>query len=88
MKQNTNLYILSHIIGPGIFSVGVRRPGRRAKHSPLSSVEANSRSNCTAIPLVYLHGVEWNNLPFYVKQKRKCACKLRSREKYLVPARN
>jgi hypothetical protein len=42
---------------PGALSLGVKRPGREADHSPPSSAEVKNAWNYTATPLIRLHGV-------------------------------
>jgi hypothetical protein len=38
-------------------SLGVKRPGREADHSPPSSAEVKNAWSCTSIPPIHLHGV-------------------------------
>jgi hypothetical protein len=42
---------------PGTISLGVKRPGREADHSPLSSAEVKNASSCTSTPQYVL--VAW-----------------------------
>jgi hypothetical protein len=42
---------------PGALSVGVKRPGREANHSPPSSSEVKNEWSYTSTPPVRLHGV-------------------------------
>jgi hypothetical protein len=42
---------------PGALSVGVKRPGREADHSPPSSVEVKNEWSYTSTPPVCLHGM-------------------------------
>jgi hypothetical protein len=42
---------------PGSISLGVKRPGREADHSPPSSAEVQNAWIYTSIPLIRLHGM-------------------------------
>jgi hypothetical protein len=42
---------------PGILSLGVKRPGREADHSPPSSAEIKNEWSYTSTPPTCLHGV-------------------------------
>jgi hypothetical protein len=42
---------------PGAFSLRVKRPGREADYSPLSSAEIKITSSYTSTPRIRLHGV-------------------------------
>jgi hypothetical protein len=42
---------------PGALSLGVKRPGREADHSPPTSVEVKNAWRYTSTDLVHLHGV-------------------------------
>jgi hypothetical protein len=42
---------------PGALSLGVKRPGREAEHSPPSSVEVNNTWSYTFTPPIRRHGV-------------------------------
>jgi hypothetical protein len=42
---------------PGVLSLGVKRPGREADHSPPSSAEVKNARSYTSIPPLRLHGV-------------------------------
>jgi hypothetical protein len=42
---------------PGALSLGVKRPGREADHSPPSSAEAKNAWSYTSISSIRLHGV-------------------------------
>jgi hypothetical protein len=42
---------------PGALSLGVKRPGREADHSPPSSAEVKNAWSYTSTPPVRLHGV-------------------------------
>jgi len=42
---------------PGALSLGVKRPGREAHHSPPSSAEVKNAWNYTSTPPIRLHGV-------------------------------
>jgi hypothetical protein len=43
---------------PGALSLEVKRPGREADHSPLSSAKVNERSySYTSTPPIHLHGM-------------------------------
>jgi hypothetical protein len=42
---------------PGTLSLGIKRPGREADHSPLSSAEVKNAWSYTSTPSVHLHGV-------------------------------
>jgi hypothetical protein len=41
----------------GVLSLGVKRPGREADHSPPSSAEVNNACNYTSTPPIRLNGV-------------------------------
>jgi hypothetical protein len=41
---------------PGALSLGVKRPGREADHSPLSSAEVKNAWSYTSTPPISLHG--------------------------------
>jgi hypothetical protein len=41
---------------PGAFSLGVKRPGREADHSPPSSAEVKNVWRYTSTPPIRLHG--------------------------------
>jgi hypothetical protein len=45
---------------PVALSLGVKRPGREADHSPPTSVEIKNAWNCTSTPPILLHGVVLN----------------------------
>jgi hypothetical protein len=45
---------------PGYLSLGVKRPGRKADHSPPSSAEVKNAWSYTSTPPIYLHGVVLN----------------------------
>jgi hypothetical protein len=38
-------------------SLGIKRPGREADHTPASSVEIKNAWSCTSTLLIYPHGV-------------------------------
>jgi hypothetical protein len=42
---------------PGALSLGVKRPGRQADHSPPSSAKVKNAWNYTSTPQIRLHGV-------------------------------
>jgi hypothetical protein len=42
---------------PGALSLGVKRPGREADHSPPSSAEVKNAWSYTSTPPIRLHGV-------------------------------
>jgi hypothetical protein len=42
---------------PGVLSLGVKRPGREADHSPQYSAEVKNAWSYTSIPAIGLHGV-------------------------------
>jgi hypothetical protein len=42
---------------PGVPSLGVKRPGRAADHSPPSSIEVKNAWSYTSNPSICLHGV-------------------------------
>jgi hypothetical protein len=42
---------------PGALSLGVKRPGREATHSPPSSAEVKNARSYTSNPPIRLHGV-------------------------------
>jgi hypothetical protein len=42
---------------PGALSMGVKRPGREADHSPSSSAEVKNAWSYTSTPRIHLHGV-------------------------------
>jgi hypothetical protein len=47
----------SYPMGTGALSLGVKRPGREANHSPPSSAEVKNAWSCTSTPPICLHGV-------------------------------
>jgi hypothetical protein len=42
---------------PGVLSLGVKRPGSEADHSPPSSAEVKNAWSHTSTPPIHLHGV-------------------------------
>jgi hypothetical protein len=55
---------------PGFFSLGVKRPGRDANHSPPPSAEVKNSWSYTSTPPVRLHGVVLTTLPLQNKNVR------------------
>jgi len=49
-----------HLVLEAIITLGVKRLGREADHSPPSSAEVKNTSNCTFIHPIRLHGVVLN----------------------------
>jgi hypothetical protein len=56
-------FIIIHAISrriqwvPGALSLGLKRPGREADHSPPSSAEVKNAWSCISTPPIRLHGV-------------------------------
>jgi hypothetical protein len=54
---NESLYEISYGNRPGALSLGLKRPGREADHSPPSSAEVKNAWSYTSTPPICLHGV-------------------------------
>jgi hypothetical protein len=56
-QNGSGVHPASYPMGTGALSLGVKRPGREAEHSPPSSAEVKNAWNYTSTPSICLHGV-------------------------------
>jgi hypothetical protein len=57
VQNGSGTHLASYPMVPGALSLGVKRPGREADHSPPSSAEVkNAWSNTSTLP-IRLHGM-------------------------------
>jgi hypothetical protein len=58
LQNGSGAHPVSYPMGTGgALSLGVKRPGREADHSPPSSAEVKNAWNYTSTPPIRLHGV-------------------------------
>jgi hypothetical protein len=57
VQNGTGAHPASYPMGTGALSVGIKRPGREADHSPPSSAEVKIVWNYTSTPPIRLNGV-------------------------------
>jgi hypothetical protein len=57
VQNGSGAHPASYTMVLGDLSLGVKRPGREANHSPPSSVEVKNEWSYTSTPSIRLHGV-------------------------------
>jgi hypothetical protein len=57
VQNGSGVHPVSYPMDTGGLSLGVKRPGREADHSPPSSAEVKNAWSYTSTPPIHLHGV-------------------------------
>jgi hypothetical protein len=57
VQTGSGAHPASYPVGKGTLSLGIKRPGRKANHSPRSSAKVKNAWSYTSTPPILLHGV-------------------------------
>jgi hypothetical protein len=60
VQTGSGVHPASYQMGTGVLSLGIKRPGREADHSSLSSAKVKNAWSYTSTPPMRFHGVVFN----------------------------